>query len=210
MKTAKHIIIVIFLLSIFSGGFKQLAQQAQIPVSQGIASLSDTGIVVANGHGWHGTTLDGVMPAPGTCHVVRQNGQVLPDRKCTPGSIDSAVTQSTLETTICRAGGYTASVRPPSSITAKAKRGSMLAYGFTNPRLYEYDHLISLSLGGSSNVANLWPEQNIGGSGGFIQNAKDRVEMKLHNKVCAHQITLKAAQEADATNWTTAEQKLGI
>src|SRR5207247_7773377 len=52
------------------------------------------------------------------CHT-RADGQ-LPDPRCTPGSVDPAVTQASIGSTICRSG-YTEKVRPPESETAHAK-----------------------------------------------------------------------------------------
>jgi hypothetical protein len=51
-------------------------------------------------------------------------------------------------------------VRPAVSITRKEKIASMAAYGATGPSSsYEYDHLVSLELGGAPNdPRNLWPE----------------------------------------------------
>jgi hypothetical protein len=51
-------------------------------------------------------------------------------------------------------------VRPSESITEREKLASMQAYGDSKrPADYEYDHLVSLELGGAVNDArNLWPE----------------------------------------------------
>lgn len=72
----------------------------------------------------------------------------LPNPQLTPGALNPAVTQQTLEETICRPGGYTRSIRPPESYTYKIKVESIRQYGFTDRRLsdYELDHLISLAL----------------------------------------------------------------
>ena len=64
---------------------------------------------------------------------------------------------------------------------------------------YEYDHLVSLELGGAPNDArNLWPEP--GGS----PNVKDPLENRLHALVCDGTITLAAAQRAIAVDWVAA------
>ncbi|MGW5481526.1 hypothetical protein [Streptomyces sp. NPDC004008] len=47
-------------------------------------------------------------------------------------------------------------------------------------------------------------------SGGGINNKKDPVETKLHTAVCDGKVTLAAAQQAIATDWTTAMSKLGL
>ena len=41
-------------------------------------------------------------------------------------------------------------------------------------------------------------------------NPKDKVEGALNRAVCDGQVTLAAAQNAIASNWTTAEKKLGV
>ncbi len=96
-------------------------------------------------------------------------------------------------------------------MTEPAKQRSALSYGVTGDLSgYEYDHLVPLEIGGASDVANLWPEQDIGGRGGYLANAKDSVEDALHDAVCSGKVTLGAAQEAIARNWTTALAVLGL
>ena len=135
-----------------------------------------------------------------TCHVLPGPR---PDPACTPGSFDPAVTQANLTTTICKSG-YTSEVRPPSSATDKAKKALYTAYGLPTSEFGELDHLVSLELGGSNDVANLWPEI------GKIPNPKDSVENVLHKAVCSGKVTLAAAQNAIAENWQTAETVLGL
>jgi hypothetical protein len=153
------------------------------------------------------------QPAPHSCHFVvvisAAAGDYLPDPHCTPGATNPRVTQANLASTICRSG-YTASIRPPASITGREKRASEAAYGFTgNAKTTEYDHLISLELGGDPNSPlNLWPEPNRTGATG-VNNPKDRVENTLNTLVCnaVHRkayLPLVKAQYLIATNWTTA------
>lgn len=120
-----------------------------------------------------------------------------PDPTCTPGGVDDAVTQSNIDSTICTTG-YTTKIRPPASATDKIKRAMYTAYGDASGTSSELDHLVSLELGGSNDTANLWPEP------GPIPNPKDSIENALHKAVCAHKVTLTAAQQAIATDWTTA------
>jgi hypothetical protein len=141
---------------------------------------------------------------PSGCHVRGSSPTtILQDASCTPGGIDPQVTQANLASTICRSG-YTATVRPPSSETAKAKRTLYTAYGIPAGTKSELDHLVSLELGGDNDVANLWPEV------GSIPNPKDRVENALHRAICAGRVKLIDAQNAIATDWTTALAKLGV
>jgi len=142
-------------------------------------------------------------------HVVDGSaGLVLPDRGCTPGSIDPAVTQANIAQTICRPG-YTGTVRPPESETGPAKHESLADYGMQYTPAIEYDHLVPLELGGANAVSNLWPEPNTAGAHG-TRNPKDAVENRLKEAVCAHQVTLTAAQQAIAADWTTALARLGV
>ena len=152
------------------------------------------------------------QPAPGTCHYVVLSaaaGDYLPDPHCTPGATNPRVTQADLASTVCRSG-YTASIRPPAGITGREKKASEAAYGFTGKAsTTEYDHLISLELGGDPNSPlNLWPEPNKTRAAG-VNNPKDRVEDTLKALVCnaVHKkayLPLAKAQYLIATNWTTA------
>ncbi len=114
------------------------------------------------------------------------------------------VTDATLESTVCRRGGYTSTVRPPTSITNSENRLAQAAYGQSDgPSAYELDHLVPLELGGTPNsAANLWPEP------GSSPNPKDKLESALHDLLCAHRITLTAAQHMIATDWTTAYRQI--
>lgn len=131
-----------------------------------------------------------------TCHTGPRA-----DLACTPGAMNPAVTQTTIHRTICQAG-YTATIRPPVTVTDKIKTERMAAYGLTGrrPADYELDHLVPLELGGApSSVANLWPELWAGPDGA---HTKDKLENRLHREVCAGQITLGAAQREILTAWT--------
>lgn len=144
------------------------------------------------------------QPPPGSCHARGRGLYSLPDPRCTPGAIDPAVTQGNLARTICRSG-YSARVRPPESVTEREKRASMRAYGDRQPlRAYEYDHLVSLELGGAPNDArNLWPEP------GRAPNPKDSLEGRLHARVCHGLMSLTAAQLAIARDWVSAYRRWG-
>ena len=75
----------------------------------------------------------------------------LPGPRCTPGALNLAVTQATIGQTICVLG-YAKTVCPPESVTEPEKRASLVAYGDTGPMsCFEYDHLVSLELGGAAN-----------------------------------------------------------
>jgi hypothetical protein len=143
------------------------------------------------------------QPAPRSCHARGSVLFSLPDRHCTPGAISPAVTQANLRSTICHAG-YTKTVRPSQSVTTPEKRASLAAYGDPGPlRQYEYDHLVSLELGGASNdPRNLWPEP------GPAPNPKDALERRLHAMVCHRQLGLADAQWMIAVDWVGAYHRL--
>ncbi len=143
------------------------------------------------------------QPPPGSCHARGGRLFTLPDPHCTPGAADPRVTQADIHRTICRRG-YTTIVRPPESVTEPEKRASLAAYGDSGPLPgYEYDHLISLGLGGAANDArNLWPEP------GASPNPKDDLEDLLHRKVCAGTIPLEVAQRQLAGDWVSAYRRL--
>lgn len=145
-----------------------------------------------------GVVTDDEHLAPGQCHAgTAADGQPLPDPACTPGGIDPSVTQANVATTICRSG-YTATVRPPASDTGRWKIRTYLFYEIDTTTRGEYDHLVPLELGGTNSTSNLWVEQ------GPIPNPKDKEEDRLHREVCAGTLSLAAAQQAIARNWTTA------
>jgi hypothetical protein len=118
------------------------------------------------------------------------------DPALTPGVIDPRVTQANIHSTIC-VRGYTKTVR---HVTTAMKTRVYHSYGIMShaPGSYEVDHLISLELGGSNDIGNLWPEPYFG-----TNNAhdKDYWENELHRQVCNGSITLAAAQNAIVHWW---------
>jgi hypothetical protein len=137
---------------------------------------------------------------PTGCHA---GAGPTPDHHCTPGAVDPAVTQATIDATVCRSG-YTATVRPPVAETNTFKAESSRAYGVPGGTASELDHLVPLVLGGANDSANLWPEI------GKIPNPKDQVETTLARAVCGGKVRLVDAQNAIAADWTTAEKQLGL
>jgi hypothetical protein len=138
-------------------------------------------------------------------------GGALPDAKCTPGSTNPAVTQKTIRATICTSG-YTTTIRPAEAVTEPEKYRSMAAYGWpkgTSARGFEYDHLVSLELGGAANdTRNMFPEQHDVDVNGLDEGSlvKDRLENRLNTLVCSKKppLTLRQAQKQIATDWVAA------
>lgn len=123
----------------------------------------------------------------------------LPDSACTPGALISTATVQQ----ICKSG-YASSVR---NVPTSEKNQVYAEYGITHHSAgqYEVDHLVSLELGGSNDIANLWPEA-ASPTPGFHQ--KDQVENYLHEQVCSGAISLKDAQDEIATNWLAVYQRM--
>ncbi|MHB9863606.1 hypothetical protein [Streptomyces sp. YIM S03343] len=155
----------------------------------------------------------GLVITTGTAHAASCSQAYLPlqDPACQPGALNSAVTQSTINSTIC-VSGYSSSIRPSTSYTNALKVKQIAEYGYsdTSTADYEEDHLIPLSLGGSpKSEQNLWPEPRYD-AGGSSATDKDTVEYKLYKAVCAGTIKLAPAQKAIAADWTTALEAVGL
>lgn len=135
-----------------------------------------------------GTPHWGVQTKTSGCSA--HNG--LPDSACTPGDIFPSATKSV----VCKKG-YASSVR---NVPESEKQQDYASYGITHHSTgqYEVDHLVSLELGGSNDISNLWPEL-ASPTPGFHQ--KDLVENYLHSQVCSGAISLQQAQIEIATNW---------
>ena len=150
------------------------------------------------------------QPAPGSCHYRWAGSDPLPDPACTPGAVNPQVTQADIGTTIC-SSGWTATVRPPESVTSPEKEASAAAYGYTGPfSTAEYDHLVPLELGGAPNApANLWVEPNDRPGATSTYNGKDDLEDRLRELVCSGSLDLVTAQQAIAADWVAAAARYG-
>lgn len=118
----------------------------------------------------------------------------LPDAACTPGAIYPNATKNQ----ICVLG-YSRRVR---RVRSSTKRLVFAEYGISSHSAgqYEVDHLVSLEVGGSNAIANLWPEP-ANPRPGFHE--KDRVENYLHAQICRGKLNLGQAQRQEASNWPT-------
>jgi hypothetical protein len=144
--------------------------------------------------GGSGTTTTGGEPNWGvqskTSGCMAHNG--LPDSACTPGALLATGTKDA----ICKPG-YAQGVR---NVPDSEKNQVYAEYDIKSHTSgqYEVDHLVSLELGGSNDISNLWPEL-ASPTPGFHE--KDKVENYLHDQVCSGAISLKQAQIEIATNW---------
>jgi len=125
-------------------------------------------------------------------------GVDLPDPRLTPGDVLTTDTN-----TICRPG-YTKTVR---NVPSSVKNAVYREYGIAThqPREYEVDHLISLELGGSNSIQNLWPQSYQ--TTPLNAHVKDKLENRLHSLVCSGQVPIQEAQRAIAQDWIGAYQK---
>ncbi|XGV94424.1 MAG: hypothetical protein ACAF41_00940 (plasmid) [Leptolyngbya sp. BL-A-14] len=120
----------------------------------------------------------------------------LPDARLTPGTVFPVGVEQ-----ICQPG-YSSSAR---HVTLATKKAVFQRYGVSYVKgQYEVDHLISLELGGSNAVTNLWPEAY---TGQWNAHIKDQLENRLHRLVCRRELPLATAQQAIARDWIKAYQQ---
>lgn len=117
---------------------------------------------------------------------------MLPNRALTPGQVDPRLGASYL---------CTHSTSERRRVSDSRKRAIFAEYGYPYPGIdsrddWEVDHLIPLSLGGTNDSTNLWPERPF--------QDKDRLESELRRRVCAKTLDLATAQRAIATDWQAA------
>jgi hypothetical protein len=123
------------------------------------------------------------------------NPPLMPNQQLTPGVVDPAATKEKVCTP-----NYTATVR---NVPDSLKKKVFAQYNI-DPKSdkFEVDHLISLELGGSNDIKNLWPQSYT--TQPFNAHMKDQLENTLHRMICKGTITMQAAQEAISTDWTAA------
>jgi len=148
-----------------------------------------------------------LLPAGAGGSANRLSGE--PDSALTPGALNPAVAQATINSTIC-VSGWTATIRPSESFTDALKVKQIGQYGYSDTRTssYEEDHLVSLELGGApADARNLWPEPypaSLADGRPTGARTKDTFETKLKDGVCAGTITLAVAQADIGDHWVHA------
>jgi len=121
------------------------------------------------------------------------HARLYPDSHLTPGTVFPDVVKDQICVT-----GYSATVR---NVSIATKKAVFAEYGLGYPEpagAYEVDHFISLELGGTNDIKNLWPEP-AEPQPGFHQ--KDVVENYLHKQVCDNKETLQQAQQEISGDW---------
>ena len=141
-----------------------------------------------------------MLLAPRTRSSACRRGQE-PDRSCSPGAYYSGLSTAV----ICSSTFRTGEIRhvPESEKFAVEREYGMTArpYG----RTIEIDHIVALELGGSNDIANLFPEP---GSGPASYHAKDRLENRAHDMVCAGTLSLGTARASMAADWEALYRRL--
>ena len=146
----------------------------------------------------HTTTLQATL---NTVATTTKAGplNLYPNPKLTPG--DVLTTDSNL---VCQKG-YSKSVR---NVPSAEKKQVYMEYNTPYPQpqgANEVDHFISLELGGSNDIKNLWLEPALP-TPGFHE--KDKVENYLHSQVCNGSMSLEEAQREIATDWYSVYLKI--
>ena len=127
-----------------------------------------------------------------------QSPHLLPDASLTPGDV-LAVTKAD----VCQPG-YSKLVR---NVPQAVKDQAYKNYGIFQHAAgeYEVDHLISLELGGSNSIKNLWPQSYL--TQPWNAHVKDKLENELHHQMCNGSISMATAQHDIATDWIAAYKK---
>lgn len=126
------------------------------------------------------------------------NPPLLPDASKTPGDVLDVT-----KADICTPG-YTKKVR---NVPKAVKDQVYASYGIPShtPGEYEVDHLISLELGGSNSVKNLWPQSYK--TQPWNAHVKDALENELHKEICEGTIDMQVAQQDIAKDWIACYKK---
>jgi hypothetical protein len=169
----------------FSESSKKLSSKSYFEVKGTTVKFYESTLALAQAH----TNSVSTRTKTSNCQITQNREQ---DPACTPGAMFSNVTKEI----VCRSG-YSKSVR---NVTSNTKKKVFSEYGISShpSGAYEVDHLISLELGGTNDIANLWPEA-AAPTPGFHE--KDKVENYLHSQVCSGKMSLPEAQQKIATGW---------
>lgn len=132
-----------------------------------------------------------VILLAGTVFACSTDG-LFPDPQCTPGEVFEEVGIQH----IC-VKGYSATVR---NVPKALKNKVYEAYSIpkSERKNFVIDHLISLQIGGTNGILNLFPQRT---TGVINSRTKDKIENFLKREVCKGNMTLKEAQRLIVTDW---------
>ena len=126
---------------------------------------------------------------------------IRPDPTLTPGKWQ----EPPVPLSVLCTPGYSATVR---NVPESLKDKVFERYGMDPKHIvrgaYEIDHEISLELGGTNDIENLWPESYV--TEPWNAHKKDRLENRLHWLVCHGKLELSDAQKAISGDWIAAYQ----
>lgn len=129
----------------------------------------------------------------------------LPNHRLTPGVAEPHLTKPVICARTFRTGAWR-------HVPANEKKAVYAEYHMAPhagdcalPRGCEVDHLISLELGGSNDIRNLWIQPYSTHPWNAVE--KDVLETRLHDLVCQDLITLEDAQSEISVNWITSYKK---
>ncbi len=145
--------------------------------------------------------LAGVLGATGSAGFGQKgdsSSPLLPNKTRTPGDALDVTAKD-----VCKPG-YSKLVR---DVPQAVKNQAYTNYGITSrkPGEYEIDHLISLELGGSNSIKNLWPQSYV--TKPWNAHVKDKLENELHKEVCDGKISMATAQHDISADWIAAYKK---
>lgn len=133
---------------------------------------------------------------------------IRPNPVLTPGLACPGVTVSDLRGNVTAGGrtltfaqySRTVHTKDGAVITDAVKAKVYAEYRISEhkPGDYEVDHLISLELGGSNDLRNLWPQAY---HGTWNAHHKDKLENEIHRRVLAGRLTLAEAQRLIVQDW---------
>lgn len=161
-----------------------------------IGMAAHLAVLAADTASWHPADWDSTLP-PGVTAVTPDGVRIVPDLHFTPGILDSEHDNAWLIAN----KGHISDAR---NVSAREKQCAFAEYGIDRDaqkaRPWEVDHDISLELGGSNDVANLWPETR---DRSIKYNAwdKDKLEdhlaalVRQHNRNPDTGISLAEAQD---------------
>jgi hypothetical protein len=121
------------------------------------------------------------------------------------GRTNPAVTQATVHSTIC-VSGYTATIRPPWSVTSKVK-AEMAAEQHVSVADVILDHVVPLEGGGAP--GSLTDHRNFMLQPRAQSYVKDRLEDEMRDDICSGRVPLHTAQVAMADGWQDYAQQVG-
>lgn len=129
----------------------------------------------------------------------------IPDSRLTPGAINSEATKRKICVPNYTSGSdiHGAKIR---NVSESLKKKVFAEYNIdpTSDK-FEIDHLISLELGGTNDIKNLWPQSYT--TTPYNAHMKDNLENTLHRMVCSNQMNLSDAQREISTDWILAYNK---